>query len=77
MIESNVQLIRAPCSQLRVDYTCTMSDNKVNSKGLSKGSFVNMHVCENIWLGVEPFKNYSEATKFETSDLENEGQGHL
>ena len=28
MFEPKVQLIREPCSQLRVDYTCTMSDNK-------------------------------------------------
>ena len=27
MIEPRVQFIRAPCSQLGVDYTCTMSDN--------------------------------------------------
>ena len=26
MVETKVQLIRASCSQLRVDYTCTMSD---------------------------------------------------
>ena len=40
MVEPKVQLIRALCSQLRVDYTCTMSDNEgqgmVNNKGLSK-----------------------------------------
>ena len=28
MVEPIVQLIRAPCGQLQVDYTCTMSDNK-------------------------------------------------
>ena len=28
MVEPKVQLIRAPCCQLRVDYTYTMSDNK-------------------------------------------------
>ena len=28
MVEPKVQLIRAPCSQLQVDYTCTMSDNE-------------------------------------------------
>ena len=34
MVEPRVQLIRAPFIQLRVDYTCTMSDNKgsVNDK---------------------------------------------
>ena len=25
---AKVQLIKAPCSQLRIDYTFTMSDNK-------------------------------------------------
>ena len=28
MVETKVQLIRAPCSPLWVDYTYTMSDNK-------------------------------------------------
>ena len=31
MVEPKVQLIRAPCNQLQVDYTCTMSDNKAIS----------------------------------------------
>ena len=28
MVEPKMQLIRAPCRQLRVDYTCMMSDNE-------------------------------------------------
>ena len=39
MVEPKVQLIRAPCSQLQVDYTFTMRDNNdrrtINNKGLS------------------------------------------
>ena len=28
MVEPKMQLVREPCSQLRINYTCTMSDNR-------------------------------------------------
>ena len=56
MVEPNVQLVRAPCSQfiyLRVNYTCTMSDNRgrstVNSTGLSNGCQMNVKLMK-VWL---------------------------